>query len=344
MSDLIPGFVSGWVHDPARVTDVIMDRSARGDAVMSSTYVARHANELPGSWDRMKKQGIKGIFLRDHERSLLGQHRRPYLQRAGTCVSRGMARGVQTSLDVAIATRCELLQPTEISFAPIYSLARHECGHDRCGSGDGAILADAARTVHDYGVASTELFQGQTEDEIERLAVRYAAPGVGTPAEWINAARDHTCITFWPETLDMLCDCLAAGYAVPYAHQYVTGSPNANGVSDLGRFGPHCRCFVGVFVDEHGDTQLVSSESWGRFPAGQPQDDDQTMSVEQIPCITLRFAGGQKKMAPGDVGVTANRFWSEIQSGGEAWAVGAPRFVPNSVSDLVGHSRPVIPS
>lgn len=344
MSDLIPGFVSGWIHDPGRVTDVIADRSSRGDAVMSSTYSARHANELPGTWERLKKQGVTGIFLRDHEPSLLGQYRRPYLQRAGTCVSRGMARGVQTSLDVAIASRCELLQLTEISFAPIYSLARHECGHDRCGAGDGAILADAARTVHDYGVASTALFNGRTEDEIERLAVQFAAPGVGTPGEWISAARGHTCITFWPETLDILFDCLAAGYAVPYAHQYITGSPNGTGISELGRFGPHCRCFVGVFLDEHGDTQLVSSESWGRFPAGQPQDADQTMPVDQIPCITLRYAGGQKTLPPGDVGVTASRFWSEIQSGGEAWAVGAPRFVGSSITDLIGNRAHTIQS
>ena len=144
-------------------------------------------------------------------------------------------------------------------------------------------------------------------------------------------------MTFWPESLSLLFDCIAAGYAVPYAHSYVTGQPNANGISDLGSMGPHCRCFVGVFVDENGETQLESSESWGRFPAGQPHDADQTMPVAEIPCITLRYADGKRKLAPGDVGVNAKRFWDQIQSGGEAWAVGAPKFEAESVGEVVGN-------
>jgi hypothetical protein len=335
MNDLIPNFVSGWISDPARVAEVIDERRARGDAVTSSAFTSAHALELPGTWDRMKSRGITGVFLRDREVTLLDRHRRPYLQRAGTCVSRGMARGVQTSLDVAIADNCQLLQPVEVAFAPIYTMARHEFGHDRCGSSDGAILADAARAVHDSGVATTAIFAGHSEDSIEQQAVRFGAPGVGTPTSWLEAAKGHTCITFWPESLSLLFDCLAAGYAVPYAHCYVTGTPNSQGISNLGARGPHCRCFVGVFVDENGDTQLESSESWGRFPAGEPNDIDQTMAVDQIPCVTLRYAGGEKKLAPGDVGVVANRFWPEIQAAGEAWAVGPPRFTANSVNELL---------
>jgi hypothetical protein len=332
----LSNFVSGWVCDPQRVSDVIAERRSRGDAVMSSTFTERHAHELPGTWERLKARGVTGVFLRDREQSLLGHYRRPFLQRRGTCVSRGMCRGVQTSLDVAIVDHFELHRPVEISFAPIYTMARHECGHDRCGSGDGAILADAAQAVHDYGVATTELFSALSEDDVERLAVRYAAPGVGTPADWTLAARGHTCTTFWPESLSLLFDCLAAGHAVPYAHRYVTGTPNQKGIAGLGSFGPHCRCFVGVFVDEHGQTQLESSESWGRFPAGPSTDMDQTMPIEQIPRITLRYAGGEKQLAPGDVGVDAASFWEQIQLGGEAWAVGAPRFEVATLRELVG--------
>jgi hypothetical protein len=328
-------FVSGWISDPQRVSDVIAERDAQGDAVMSSTFAARHANDLPGTWERMKARGVTGVFLRDRERSIVGHYRRPFLQRAGTCVSRGLCRGIQVSLDVAIADHFDLLQPVEVSFAPIYSMARHEFGHDRCGHGDGAILADAARAVHDHGVATTTLFSGMREDDVERLAVRHAAPGVGTPGNWLLAAKGHTCITFWPESLLLLFDCIAAGYAVPYAHNYITGSPNSKGISDLGSQGAHCRCFVGVFLDENGETQLESAESWGRFPAGQPTDSDQTMPVEQIPQIVLRYAGGEKRLAPGDVGVSARRFWEQIQAGGEAWAVGPPRFDATSVTQLV---------
>jgi hypothetical protein len=295
----IPNFISGWISDPARVRESIDERSQRGDAVLSSAFCAAHANSLPGTWERR------------------------------------MARGVQTSLDVAIADSVALLRSVEIAFAPIYSLARHEVGRDRCGSGDGAILADAAKAVHDFGVATTELFHGMSEDEVERMAVKFAAPGIGTPTNWRVAAEGHTCVTFWPESLDLLFDCIAAGYAVPYAHSYVTGTPAACGISDLGTYGPHCRCFVGLFVDENGETQLESCESWGRFPAGQPTDLDQTMPVGQIPCISLRYAGGVRKLAPGDVGVKAKRFWHEIQNGGEAWAVGAPGFAAECVADLV---------
>lgn len=339
MSEQPQGFTPGWISDSARVQETIQSRQERGDAVMGTKFTARHAQELPGTWERMKARGIRGIFLRDRELAVLGGYRRPFLQRRGTCVSRGTCRGVQTALDVASIDKIALLRNVEIAFAPIYSLARHEVGRDRCGSGDGAILADAMQAIHDYGVTTTDLFAGLPEDDVERLAVQFAAPGVGTPGSWISAAKGHTCLTFWPETLELLCDCIAAGYPVPYAHGYVTGTPNRDGISDLGSFGPHCRCFVGIFVDQNGETQLESAESWGRFPAGSPTDSDQTMPVEQLPRVTLRYAGGERQLAPGDVGVNAKRFWQQIQDGGEAWAVSAPRFQANSVSDVIHSQR-----
>ena len=327
-------FKSGWISDPHRVQESIQARIAAGQAVMGSAFAARSAPSLPGTWDRMKREGVTGVFLRDREKRILGHYRRPFLQEAGTCVSRGMCRGVQLSLDVSIVDGLSLLKPVEISFAPIYTLARHECGKDRCGSGDGAIMADAAKAVHDYGVATTDLFPGTSERDVESIAVKYAAPGVGTPSSWINAAKGHTSATFWPESLDLLFDCIAAGYAVPYAHSYVTGKPNRDGLADLGSFGPHARCFVGLYIDANGETQLESSESWGRFPAGDPQQIDRTMPIETMPCVTIRYAGGERKLAPGDVGVNAKRFWQQIQSGGEAWSVGAPRFETESVAEL----------
>ncbi len=339
----LSNFVSGWISDPARVKESIAERAQRGDLVTGTAFCAAQGNEqLPGTWQRLVLQGVKGVFLRDREpRVNGGKYRRPMLQRAGTCVSRGVARGLQTSLDYAIADRSELLKSVEISFAPIYSLARHEVGRDRCGYGDGAILADAMKAVHDFGSATTDLFHGLSEDQVERLAVQYAAPGVGTPADWIRACKDHTSVTFFTETFELLCDCIAAGYAVPYAHSYVTGMPNSKGISDLGAFGPHARCFVGIFLDENGEIQLESSESWGRYPAGQTSNADQTMPVEQIPCINLHFAGGVKKLAPGNVGVNAKRFWQQIKDGGEAWAAGPPKYLASGVADLVRKSTVV---
>ena len=244
--------------------------------------------------------------------------------------------GVQTCALPIFADNFSLLTPVLLTFAPVYSLARHEIGKDRCGSGDGAILADAAQAVHDFGIATADLFQGLTEDQVEQLACKYAAPSVGTPQKWKDACKGHTAVTFAPDSLDLLFDCIASGYAVPYAHGYVTsGKPNANGISDLGSSGAHCRCFTGLFIDVNGITQLVSSESWGRFPAGQPLDSDQTGPVEDIPCLTLRYANGQTKvLAPGDVGVIAKRWWEQINSSGEAWAVGPPRYEAESVADV----------
>jgi hypothetical protein len=335
MSSSILNFVSGYIHDLQRIQASIADRIALGQPVMSSAFSAAHAPQLPGTWRRMVAEGYTGVFLRDREKRLLGHYRRPMFQKSGTCVSRGMCRGVQVSLDYSIVERKSLLKPVEISFAPIYSFARHEIGRDRCGAGDGAILSDAARAVNDLGVATTELFPGTSEDDVERMAVKYAAPGVGSPSSWITAAAGHKCPTFWPESLEMIFDCLAAGYAVPYAMNYITSKPNGVGLSDLGSFGPHCRCFVGVYLDENGDTQLESSESWGRYPAGDPSIEDSTMPIDQIPCVTIRYAGGTKTLAPGDVGVNAKRFWSQIQTNGEAWAVGPPKFEAGSVGELV---------
>ena len=335
MAIAISNFVPGWKHDPVRIGEVFADRLARGDHVYASTFAAAHPKlALAGTWQRLKALGVNGVFLRDREKTVCqGHYRRPYLQRRGTCVSRGTARGVQTSLDVAIADRFAMLQPVTVSFAPIYSLARHEIGKDRCGGGDGAILADAMQAVHDYGVANTTLFGSMTEDQIEQMACQYAAPDVGTPESWIKACKGHACVTFCTESLALLFDCIAAGFAVPYAMNYVTGEPNRNGISDLGDFGPHCRCFTSVFVDQNGEDQLGSSESWGRYPAGSPQDQDQTMPVDQIPCVTLKYAGGQRQLPPGDVGVNAKRFWSQIDGNGEAWAVAPPQFAASNVSD-----------
>jgi len=328
---MITNFVSGWVSDPARVTESIQSRLAAGHAATTSVFCARQAPTLEGTWQRLQREGIKGVFLRDREKKVTGNYRRPFLQASGTCVSRGMARGVQTSLDYSIADAASLLQAVEVAWAPIYSMARHEIGRDRCGYGDGAILADAARAVHELGVATSDLFRGMDELSIEKLAVQRAAPGVGTPQDWMRAAAGFTCETFWAETFELLCDCLAAGYAVPYAHGYVTGMPDARGMSDLGSYGPHCRCFTGVFLDENGETQLESSESWGEFPAGQPSLNDRTMPIDQMPRITLKYAGGVHVLAPGSVGVRARRFWNEIRNGGEAWAVGAPKYVAKTV-------------
>lgn len=337
-------FPTGWVDDRARVQESIFQREADGQAVMGATFAARHNTELPGTWARMKARGITGIFLRDRELIVNGgKYRRPFLQRAGTCVSRAFARGCQTSLDVAIADNIELLRPVEISFAPIYSLARVEIGRNRVGYGDGAIMADAAAAVSKYGVASTEnIMPGRTEDQIEAAAVKYATPGQKTPVEWLGACNGNTCQTFWPETLELLFDCIAAGYASPFAHGYITSMPNPNGISDLGGSGNHARCFTGVFIDANGVDQLVCDESWGAYPCRSPMDSDQTAPIDSLPRITLRYAGGEKRLPPGSVGVNAKRFWGQIQQGGECWSVGPSKFESDSMADLLKIKRSMV--
>lgn len=331
MADL--AYATGWISDPQRVTESIQERESRGQLVMGAAFAANKP-QLRGTWARMKASGYKGVFLRDREKKLLGGHyRRPYFQRAGTCVSRGMARGVQVSLDVSIVDNVSLLKPIEISFAPIYTLARHEIGKDRCGYGDGAILADAAKAVHDDGVATTDLFAGKTEVEVEKLAVHYATPGVGTPADWIKACEGHVAATFFIDSLDLLFDCIAAGYAVPYASGRITGPVNSKGMSSVGDVGGHCRMFSAVFIDENGEDQLESTESWSAYPAADPSDVYSMCPVDEIPVVKLHYAGGIKPLAPGCVGVPAKQWWSLIQSGGEAWGVGPAKFESNSMAE-----------
>lgn len=333
-------FPTGFHSDPVRVRESIQERTDAGERVMASAYMATKP-DLRGTWKRMVARGITGIFLRDRELIILGgKYRRPYMQRIGTCVARAFGRAGQTSLDVAIADNLELMRPVEISFAPVYSLARVEVGRNRVGYQDGAIMADAAAAVAKYGYATTaDIMPGKTEDQIEQAAAYYATPGRSTPAEWIAACRGNVSETAWPETLEDVFDFIAAGYAVAYAHGYVTGWPNAKGISDLGGYGNHARYFSGVFLDENGDTQLVSTESWGSFPARQPTNTDQTAPVETLPRIKLRYAGGEKMLAPGDVGVNAVRFWGQIRQGGEAWAVSPPSFLAGTVGDMLKFGR-----
>lgn len=327
-------FDTGCVLDPARVAEVIDIRTERGDAVMASAFAEQNRPELSGYWNRLKAAGVKGVFLRDAEPKLLGGvHRRAYLQRRGTCVSRGLTRAAQTSLDWDIIERYGLSMQTELAFAQVYSDCRH-LGGDRFSS-DGAILANAAWTIHDYGIAPQSLFAMLTEDQQEQLAVKFAAPRMKTPDAWRIAARGHTATTFMPDSLPSVCDCVAAGYAAPYAMSRITAKPDSNGLSQPGKTGAHCRYFSCVYVDENGDDQLGSTESWGRFPAGDAHSEDQTMPVANIPRVTLTYAGGRKVLAPGEVGVNAKSFYELIRTGGECWAVGVTRaFTTNDIADL----------
>lgn len=328
-NDMPDGFHPGFILDRARIQEVMDERIARGDLVMASQQPG-----IAGAWQRAKDAGVTAIILRECEPSILGRHRRPYLQRRGTCVSRAFARGVQASLDYSIAKLGSLQKIVTITFAAIYSIARVEVGKNRCGSGDGAIAADAAKCCHDFGVMTIEVFNGLTEDQIELLACKYAAPGQHTPKEWLEACNGHTCRTFAPDSLELCMDSIASGYATPYASGWTTALANAKGLSRLGGAGGHARCLTGVYVDDSGRDQLISSESWGRWAAGNPQSIDQTMDVEQIPCVTIATADGPRKLAPGDTGVDANQFWNAIESSGEAWSVSAPDFSGDLIADL----------
>lgn len=330
----IPQFVPGFVYDKPRMLQVMSDRMARGDKVFASSYAdANPREQLPGAWSRMKAAGVTFFSLHEFSKKLRGQYLRPYFQKSGTCVSRGITRAGQLSLDYAIQKRSLMLKPVELSFAPIYVAARHEIGKDRCGYGDGAILSDAAQAVHDLGMATSELFAGTNEDQQEQLAVKYAAPGVGLPGSWRTAMAGHTAVTFAPDTLDLIYDCICSGYGVAYASGTITGSPNTKGISSVGSPGGHCRMFSGVFVDDNGDTQLESTESWSCFPAAPPNQKYSTCPIDEIPRITLHYANGQlRQLAPGCVGVNAKAFWNQIQSSGEAWAIGVMKYEADTVA------------
>jgi hypothetical protein len=323
----------GCILNPARTAEIIQERTERGDAVMSSVYCATVQPSLAGYWALLKSQGVTGVFLRDAELVVLGgKHRRPFFQKRGTCVARGFCRGAQSSLDFDIAYRFGLSSPVDLAFAQIYSDARH-LGGDVI-SGDGAIPAEAAKKLFDLGVAPASLFAGMSEDEQEIEAVKFAAQRMKTPDAWRQAAAPHTVDTFWPETMPSISDCLAAGYAVPYAGNYVTGMPDKNGLADIGSYGSHQRYLSGVYVDYNGNDQWVSCESWGSFPARQPHTEDSTMPVEEMPCVSIRYVNNKgeqiiKQLAPGETGINAKKFYDMVRQGGEAWAVGVARgFVP----------------
>lgn len=330
MSD-IDGFIPGFVYDPVRIQEVKAERVARGDLIMAS----QQAISIQGSFQRLKAAGVTRWSLRDWEIPLLGKHRRPFFQKRGSCIARGVRNAGQASLDVAIAKHAAFLSPAEVAFAPIYTLARHEYGKDRCGYGDGAILSCAASAVHEAGLSTSQLFQGMSEDAQELQAVKYGAPGVGTPAAWIAACKTHTAATYEPDTLELALDCLSSDIALAYACGYVTGNqPDKNGLYRLGSQGGHCRAFTGWVIGPDGRVQLESTESWSAYPAASPNQQYTTCAVEQIPCCKFQTADSQIILAPGDCIVDAAQFWSAIQNGGECWAVAAPQFVPGSMVDI----------
>lgn len=328
-------FCSGWVDDKPRVEEVMQYRLARGDHAYASSYGANVNNQLPGAWKRMKLAGCIGIFLRDSELIVCGgKHRRPYFQRAGTCTSRAIRNAGQASTDFAIADKFGLIKPVTLNFAPIYTIGRHEVGKDRCGRGDGAILADTALAAHDYGFATDDLFNGLSEVQQEQQAVRFAAPGVGTPQAWIDACKGHTADTFVPDSFDLVFDCLCSGFGIGYAHGYITGNKDRNGYYGVGSAGAHARALTGIIVDENGDDQWVGTESWSSFPAAPPDDKYSTCDVDLIPVITIRYAGGEKKLAPGEVPLRSKEMWNEIQRSGEIVAIGPARYAASATSQI----------
>ncbi len=337
-------FATGWVKDPVAVKANFDVWRAKGMPVTASDYATLHKPDLKGYWKALKALGVTGVFLSDASETILGKPRRPFLQEHGTCVDRGCTAGVQLSLDYAIANKIIVARPVTIQFGTFYVGSRVDIGHNQLGNQEGAILGQAMTCYHDIGCMEKKdvgqwKFLTDKETAIENEVVRLSTKGL--PDEWKKEMKGHGGSVFYCEELERIFDCVAAGFGCPYAFDYVTGNPNKAGLSSLGSYGPHCRCFSGVYVDADGNDQLVSKESWGRFPAGQPMTNDRTMDTASMPRITILMSNAKGQispriLAPGEVGVNAKKFAAGIYDDGEVYAVGYPNgFQPEGLAALI---------
>lgn len=302
----------GWIDDPAAVTAAVKHLRHAESAVL----VAEARPELVGYWPRLVERGVTAVLAYASEAAVLGEFQPANVQRRGTCVGQAVERALRDSILYDIDRGGEMARPAQIAFEWIYAGARTAIRRGQLGTADGAVVADAAVFVHDYGTIVRGVY-GPYDLTMPRedLAVAWGAPRATLPPELLSLARTHTCRTYLCPDFERACDCLAAGYCLAIGCRRLHGSRrDADGCCHYSGPGAHCTELCGVFLARSWDghpqtiydhTGLVNQQSWGDYPTGS---------------AVLRYHGGEAPLRQGAFGLLAPEVRAMFRASGDVWA------------------------
>jgi hypothetical protein len=302
----------GWIADSAAVTAAARHLESQGQLVMA----ADARPDLVGHWPRLVQRGITAVLPYASEAAVLGAFQPANRQRRGTCVGQAIERALRDGLLYDIHRGGEIARPAAIAFELIYAGARTIVRRGQLGSGDGAVVADAAVFVHDYGTIARGVYGPyDLTQPREDLAVAWGAPRAVIPPELLAAAQAHKCRAFLCPDFERACDCLAAGYCLAIGTNRIHGAHrDADGCCQYSGPGAHCTELCGVFLARSWDgdphtiydhTGLVDQQSWGDYPTG--------------PAI-LKYFGGEAALRQGAFGVLAAEGRAMFRASGDTWA------------------------
>jgi hypothetical protein len=302
----------GWIDDPKSVAAACQRLAARGHPV---TFAAAQP-QLVGHWPTLVERGIYAVLAYSCEKAVLGEFQPANTQRRGTCVGQGTERALRDAILFDIDRGAEIAQPARIAFELIYAGARTTIRHGQLGGGDGAIVADAAQFVHDYGTIPRGVYGAyDLTQPREDLAVAWGAPRATVPTALLAAASSHKVRAYHCAEFERACDCLAAGYCLSIGCNRIHSEHrDADGFCQYASAGGHCTDLCGVFVMKSwtGDpntlydhTGLVNQQSWGEYPTGNP---------------ILRYYGGDAPLRQGAFGLAASEVRAMFRSSGDVWA------------------------
>jgi len=302
----------GWIDDPHAVAAACRRFAAQDHPVA----FAAGQPQLVGYWPSLVERGIRAVLAYTCEQAVLGAFAPANVQQRGTCVGQGTERALRDAILFDIHRGAEIAQPARIAFELIYAGARTTIRCGQLGAGDGAIVADAAQFVHDFGTIPRGVYGPfDLTKPREDLAVAWGAPRATIPSELLAAAASHKVRAYQCTEFERACDCLAAGYCIAIGCNRLHGEwRDADGFCRYAGSGAHCTELCGVFVMKSWDgdlktlynhTGLVNQQSWGEYPTGNP---------------ILRYYGGDAPLRQGAFGLASSEVRAMFRSSGDAWA------------------------
>lgn len=248
-------YIPGWVDDPQSVEAVL---GTLPEPEFFGTEAGQDSSPIPN-------QG----FLWDVARKITGDLLPAYSQGGiGSCVSFGTARAVQYSMLGEILNG-EPEDYREIVEEAIYGLARIEIGGNRI-RGDGAVGANAAQAVRDYGIIDRAIHSKydlrKYSESLCRDWGRNGLPNDLEPIAKMYPIKNITRVRSWDEAKRALANLY--GIAV-CSSQGFTMARDAKGFCHPRGVWQHCMCLDGY--NEDGNESGHLKNSWGAHSHTGPQ-------------------------------------------------------------------------
>ena len=233
---------TGWVHNPAEVSKVLLTMPAP-----LFRYAAPH---LVGSG------AGQTVLLYKAWKDVNGKYIDYIAQTIGDCVSHGFGHGVDLLECVQISIGKENQEFHETATEAIYGMARVDVGGEH-GYSDGAVGAWAAKAVTTYGTVDRSIVGPYDGNRAKAWGAKGVPADVKAKA-LLHKVKTASLVQTWAE----LEDSLANGYPVPVcSNQGFTLTRDTQGFCrPRGSWG-HCMLICAIRADDRPGACIF--QSWG---------------------------------------------------------------------------------